>query len=533
MVRPNIILIFADDLGYGDVSTFNPEAKFQTPNLDRLASLGMKFTDSHATSALCTPSRYGLLTGRYNWRSRLKANVIPGDADALIEYDRKTLAQLLKDQGYKTAAVGKWHLGLDWVFKAEKDYAAYGLNPDHYPRVDQQTGRDHVFEHSTKDHWTAIEGLDIDYDQPIRFGPLQLGFDYFFGTPASLDQPPYVYIENDRVLEKPSVITGKLGIDRTSANDQRTWQMGPAAPEYMHQEVPVHMQEKVLSLLEAYLDDQAPFFLYYPMHLVHGPLLPSEDFKGKSGVGFYGDFVLQLDHYVGQIMDKLIAAGQFDNTVFIFTSDNGVSAVSGIDHLRALGHYSSYHFRGEKSDIWEGGHREPTIISYPPIIAPGTQTAQMVSHADIYRTIADLIGASLEDQVAEDSVSNLPLWQGSQDPVRDYIIHSSGTGGFSIRHGYWKLIFVRYGGGMNIRHRVAQGLDVSDDYAATELYDLRDDLSENHNVIDQYPELVREMTRVLAQFIQAGRSTPGQAQANAQPQYQSWYQVEWIEQNGR
>lgn len=211
MTKPNVILIFADDLGYGDVSAFNPRSKINTEHIDRLAAGGMRFTDSHATSALCTPSRYGLLTGRYNWRSRLKSFVLPGDSQSLIEPDRQTLAQLLKDEGYQTAAVGKWHLGLEWTLLDHKDFKRYQVDPASLPpEKEPRQGRAGNFDY--EDFWSGIEGLDIDYDQPITFGPNDYGFDYFFGTAASLDQPPYVYIENDRVVEKPTLITGLLRI---------------------------------------------------------------------------------------------------------------------------------------------------------------------------------------------------------------------------------------------------------------------------------------------------------------------------------
>lgn len=524
--KPNVVLIFADDLGIGDVSAFNPDSKIHTKHLDALAESGMKFTDSHATSAVCTPSRYGLLTGRYNWRSRLKDFVIPGDAEALIEKDRRTLPQMLKDNGYQTAAIGKWHLGLDWTLKDEKDYEKYGLNPDHFEEPSPQMGRDGYFDSYA--NTAPIIGLDIDYEAPIKFGPNEYGFDYFFGTPASLDQPPFVVIENNHVKEAPNVLYGKLNLDRVHATDQRASELGPAEPEVNVKLLPDTIQEKVLATLDGFIESDDPFFLYYPMHLVHGPLVPADRFKGKSEIGVYGDFVLQLDSYVGEIVEKLKETGEYDNTLFVFTSDNGVSGVAGIEHLEKHGHRSSLDFRGHKSDIWEGGHREPTIISYPALIEAGTTSNHMVSHSDLYRSVAELLNEEVSDDTAEDSISNVSLWKGEDQAVREDIVHSSATGGFSIRRDFWKLNFVKHGGGMEAMGRLAAGEIEPDDFKAAELFDLRDDISETTNVIDKHPEVVEKLTEILKKYVENGRSTKGEPQENAQTSSGEWKQLNWM-----
>lgn len=524
--KPNVVLIFVDDLGYGDVSAFNPDSKIKTKNIDRLAERGMRFTDSHATSAVCTPSRYSLLTGRYNWRSRLKSFVLPGDSDALIENDRETLASMLKKEGYQTAVVGKWHLGLGWQFYEEKQYEKYGLDPKDFEEYENQHGRKGVFDMT--EGIFDFEGLDIDYSKPITFGPNDVGFDYFYGTPASLDQAPFVIIENDRVTEEPNDVTGEPNLDRFGATQQQQWQNGVIAPNYIHKEVPDMMQDKVLELIDEYSANEEPFFIYYPNHLVHQPLIPTEEFEGKSEVGIYGDFVLQLDHYVGEVMDKLEDKGIFDETIFIFTSDNGVSGVAGIEHLNSLGHDPSYKFRGTKFDIWEGGHREPTVISYPDMIKPGIESDGMVSHSDIYRTIANILGVVLADDEGEDSVSNLPLWTGEKQSVREEIVHTSANGGFSIRRGFWKLIMVPDAGFL-----MPKG-DAQHYFVASQLYDLRDDLGEENNVIDKYPELVDDLTRSLEKQIKSGRSTEGVPQTN---QFSNpsgdWNQIRFISNYGK
>ena len=521
--KPNVVLIYADDLGYGDVSCFNPDSKVRTKNIDALAERGMRFTDTHATSALCTPSRYGLLTGRYNWRSRLKSYVLPGDAMPLIEEDRKTLAHLLKENGYRTAAIGKWHLGLKWHLKGYLDFEKYGLNPDDFPHAKARQEGDGFS--SAADEFD-LEGLDIDYSKPITFGPNQLGFDYFFGTPASLDQPPFVYIENDRVLEEPDDVTGVSNLDRLGPSDQDKWQNGVIAPNFVHREVPDRMQEKALETIDRFTEDDDPFFLYYPNHLVHGPILPNEEFEGKSGIGPYGDFILQLDHYVGEIMDKLEEKGVLDETIFIFSSDNGASGVAGFEALHAKGHRPNHIFRGQKGDIWEGGHREPTIISYPPVIEGNSVSNHLFSLSDIYRSVAEIIHADVPDDAAEDSVSTTALWTGEDTPVREDIVHSSAIGGLSIRRGPWKLDFVYEGGGM----KAVSSTGEKPMFEPTELYNLEDDIGEENNLIDEHPDLVESLKESMQDYIEKGRSTPGEPQEN---EYTlaggEWPQVKWME----
>lgn len=524
MKKPNVIIILADDLGYGDVSCFNPESKIRTENLDALAAEGMKFTDSHATSAVCTPSRYGLLTGRYNWRSRLKSYVLPGDAESLIEKDRRTIAHMFKDNGYNTAVVGKWHLGLDWQLKDKFEFEKYGLDEKDFEVPDVRMGRNGVFD-ITKG-WFEPNGLDIDYSKPITFGPNQLGFDYFFGTAASLDQPPFVYIENDRALAEPSMITGEFSLDRQGASQQQKWEVGPIAPGFKHHDVCRDMQEKVLELIDNYAEQEQPFFIYYPTHMVHGPLLPDKEYQGKSGVGIYGDFVLQLDDYVGQIVKKLKDKGIFEDTVIIFSSDNGASGVADIPGLIQQGHNPCYHFRGTKFDIWEGGHREPTIVCYPRLIKSGSVCDQLVCHTDFYRTLAELLGVQIAQNEAEDSISNLALWKGENVPVRVDVIHSSANGAFSIRRGDWKLIFVEDNGADIDALRADPG---EGKFMPYQLYNLKDDVEEKNNLIDKYPEKVKELQDVLEGYIRKGRSTPGEPQPNARNNPEGdWPQISFM-----
>lgn len=520
MKKPNVIVIFADDLGVGDVSAFNKNSKIHTKRIDELASEGMIFTNSHSSSALCTPSRYSLLTGRYNFRSRLKFSVLPGDSEALIERDRVTMANFFKSQGYKTAVVGKWHLGIDWNYLEEVDWDKYGIEDESLKqeKFDVQRGRNGVFDAKYKTY--LVEGVDIDYSKPVKFGPNNIGFDYSYIMPASLDQPPYVYLENGKVEKEPTTITGEINISRYNSKTQQKWQLGVATDDYSHVETPEIMQKKVLNLIDKYSKSDEPFFIYYPTPLVHGPLLPHKEDLGKSKIGIYGDFVLQLDRYVGEIVELLKKKEIFDDTMIIFTSDNGASAVANYPYLLSVGHNPSNGLRGKKAEIWEGGHTEPTIVTYPRLIKKGSISNKLVGHMDFFRTFSDMFSVDLEDTVAEDSVSNLSIWKGKDEEVRDYIIHSSGNGGLSIRNSKWKLTFVENGG---------FSYNEKNHFKPTELYRIDVD-NEHNNLIEQFPEIVEEMKNILEKYIKDGRSTKGKKQKNNKSlPNETWEQVEWID----
>lgn len=518
---PNVILIFADDVGIGDISCFNVNSKIQTTQLDRLAERGMRFADSHSISALCTPSRYGLLTGTYSWRSPLKSYVLPGDSIPLIEEGRRTLAQMFKEKGYQTAAVGKWHLGLGWKLKDEKDFETFGLNPSDYAQPEHQMGRSGDF--NILSGMYDMEGLDIDYSQPIKDGPLTKGFDYFYGTPASIDQPPYVIIENDRVVEEPTSVSGIPNIERQSGVHQQEWQNGVIAPNYDHKALPRQMQNKVLELLDAFHQKDSPFFLYYPVHIAHGPILPEKQFEGASGIGPYGDIILQLDAYVGEIQDKLVELGVEEDTMIVFTSDNGASAVADFPHLLAHGHNPSAHFRGEKFDVWEGGHREPTIISYPRLIPENTLCDELIAHTDFYRTFADLIGYNIRGDEALDSESMLDVLKDTREKGRQALVVTSANGAFSIRKGPWKLECTADEGS-----KVPE-INDPNAFLPAQLYHLESDPWEHHNVIKGHPEIVSMLIKEMTVIVKNGRSTPGPVQKNAaNPPTYEWNQLAWM-----
>lgn len=476
--RPNLVYIFADDMGYGDLSCLNGESKIRTTHMDRVADEGMIFTDAHSSSAVCTPSRYSLLTGRYNWRSELKQGVLYGYSGRLIEEDRMTVASFLREHGYYTACVGKWHLGLDW--------SRTGSEPD-----------------------------QVDYTKPIGGGPTAVGFDAFFGISASLDMPPYVYIEGDGVTAVPDHETGN--------NDEKAfWRAGPTAPDFRHEEVLPRCTDRVCEIVAARASEDAPFFIYFPLPAPHTPILPTPEFQGASGTNEYGDFVLQVDAVVGRVTEALERAGIAENTILIVSSDNGCSPRAGFEELAELGHNPSYVFRGHKADIYEGGHRIPLIVRWPSRIAAGTATHRTVCLSDLLATMADILGTPLPDHAGEDSVSNLPLWSGSDAAVREATVHHSINGSFSIRRGHWKLEMCPGSGGWSHPRPGPE----TEGLPPIQLYDLRTDIGERKNVYEQEPAVVEELTAVLTRYVRDGRSTPGAPQSNTGARY--WPQLNWL-----
>jgi arylsulfatase A len=489
--RPNIIYVLADDMGYGDVSCLNPDSRIHTRHLDRLAAEGMLFHDAHAASAVCTPSRYSILTGRYSWRSWLKHGVTFGYTGPLIEPGRETVASFLKAQGYRTGCVGKWHLGWTW--------ARHGQNES-----------------------------DVDFSQPITNGPCDYGFDSFFGISASLDMEPYVYIENNRVTAIPDrVDPGVARPKDRPAGDVgfAFWREGPMAPDFRHEEVLPTFTKKALDFIASSATSNQPFFLYFPLTAPHTPILPAPGFRGKSGLNPYGDFCLQVDDVVGQLMDAVDRLGITGNTLLIFTTDNGCSPSADLPGLAALGHYPSYVFRGHKADIYEGGHRIPLICRWPAVVAPGSASNETVCLADLLATCSDILGIALPDNAAEDSVSMLPILQGRplKHPPREATVHHSVDGSFSIRMGPWKLDMCPGSGGWSHPQPgpECQGLP------PMQLYDLRQDIGERRNMIDHYPDVVRKLTDLLTGYVRNGRSTPGRPQPNTGSPH--WDQLWWID----
>ncbi len=473
---PNIVVVLVDDMGYGDVGAFNPRGRIPTPNFDRLAREGMRFTDAHTASAVCTPTRYGLLTGRYPWRTRLSRGVLWGNGAALIVPGRVTLPSLLRARGYYTAGVGKWHLGLRW-----------GAKPGSTP--DRTTN-------------SADAPVDwIDYARAIEDGPTHHGFAEYFGLPASLDMRDYVYIEGDRVLEQPTAAIA--GEPSTVPAFHRP---GRAAPSFRPDRVLADLTARATRIVRERSRGPAPFFLYLAFASPHTPVLPTPPFAGRTGLGAYADFVAQTDAAIGEVLQALEASGAAANTIVIVTSDNGPAPVAGmLADLRAQGHDSAGGWRGAKQDLYEGGHRVPFIVRWPGVVPAGTTSRATVGLVDILATVADAIGERLPDGAGEDSVSFLPVLRRPDAPFdrRVALVMQSGNGSFAIRDGRWKLCLAPGSGGLSAPR---PGSPEEKGLPPIQLYDLESDPAETTNVQSSHADVVARLTATLEAFRAAGRS---------------------------
>lgn len=464
---PNVIYILADDLGYGDISHLNKQSKIYTPNIDKLASEGISFTDAHSNSAVCTPTRYGILTGRYAWRTWMKKGVLWSYDKPLIDKKRETVATLFKKKGYATACIGKWHLGLDWG-------------------VDKNGNR--------------------NFKAPLTGTPNDLGFDEFYGITASLDIPPYFYIKNRHITA-----TTIDSIKGTSGKG--FWREGPIGNDFKHKQVLPHLTEKAVTYIEKQSKTDTPFFLYFPLPAPHTPILPSPEFKGKSAAGEYGDFVLMVDDVIKQLEEVLREKNISENTVIIFTSDNGFSPAANLQEQLDYGHQPSAVFRGHKADIFEGGHRIPFIVKWPKQINAGTTSKEIVCLTDFMATTGAIIGEKLSDNSAEDSYNILPVLLGKKQnkPIREATVHHSIEGVFSIRQGNWKLIFGPGSGGWsNPTPKKAR----NEHLPLLQLYNLKNDISEKNNIAELHPTIVEKLTLLMQEYVINGRSTKGKPQKN-------------------
>lgn len=458
--RPNIIVILADDLGYGDVQSLHDRGQIATPHLDRLAAAGMIFTDAHSGSSVCTPTRYGLLTGRYAWRTRLQRGVLDGENDEpLIAADRLTVPGLLAQHGYHSACIGKWHLG----FLTEPPREAPANVPGQPPVIAKQMGSGGA----------PLGSL-------VRGGPITRGFDLFFG--CSNARTMASVIENDRVIERVAPIDVLPRLSRRAV-------------------------EYIAARADAAKRGQ-PFCLYLPLTSPHTPIVPSSAWQGKSPLGKYGDFVMQTDAVVGEVLAAVRAHGLEQQTLVIFTADNGCSPQAGVDKLEQQGHFPSARYRGYKADIWEGGHRVPFLVRWPGHVAAGSRSNQLICLTDWMATCAELMQVKLPDNAGEDSVSFLPALLGKDAaPLREAVVHHSIQGKFAIRQGKWKLCCCAGSGGWS----------KGGDPQSPQLYDLAAEPGETKNRAQDEPRVVAALTKLLEQYIAEGRSTPGEKQANDVP----------------
>ncbi len=470
--NPNIIFIYADDMGFGDVSALNPDSKFKTPMLDKIAQRGLTFADAHTNSSVSTPSRYGVITGRYAWRSSLKRGVLGGFSPALIERDRPTVASMLRSEGYKTYCIGKWHLGMDgWLNKdGSKIKNANSL---------------------------TNKGEDVDYEGVRLSGAADRGFDYFYGIAGSLDMPPYLLIENDRVIEKATHLYDGTKENR-SPYGRAGWAVKDRKPSFFLS----HFTDKVVKTIGENAEQKEPFFIYFALNAPHTPVAPSSEFKGKSGIGDYGDFMMEVDHRISQIYKALEDAGVADNTLVVISSDNGPE-IGGYNRYLETGHSSSGKLKGVKRDLWEGGHRVPMFVTWGDVIKRGRRVDQTICMLDFYATAADIVGHKLSDGEAPDSYSYLPLIKGKGQSERDYTIHHGVSGRFAIRKGDWVLIETKTGHDNNLtRNNVAKYYEKRG-YTETlgegngELFNLKSDPEQRMNLYAKHPEIVAELTKTL------------------------------------
>jgi arylsulfatase A len=505
--NPNIVIIYADDLGYGDVQVYNPvNGKIPTPNLDRMANEGIRFTDAHSSSGVCSPSRYTLLTGRYHWRSRLQRGIVSLYSPPLITPERLTIAGLARQYGYHTACIGKWHLGWDWPIPEEQKNL---FSP----------GEKNI--KATDEHRNAWREV---FSQKIPGGPTAVGFDEYFGTDVP-NWPPYCFIENDKTIGIPTEFGAASLFGRNQASTQ-----GPSLQDWKLENVLPALTDRSIDFIERMADAQKPFLLYLPLTSPHTPLSVNREWQGKSGLGLYADLVMETDAVVGRVLEALEKSGQAQNTLVIFTSDNGCAPYVGnttpeeatdttfrnwswgrktreelpIVAMEEKGHYPSASFRGYKSDVWEGGHRVPFIVKWPGKVQPGSVSSMLVHQADIFATIADILGAPLPADAGEDSFSLLPLISGTENPVRDHAVSTSISGMPSIRQGPWKLILGAGSGGWS----------PGGDSEPVQLYDLDNDPGETNNLAGTMPARVSEMKDLMEKIIFEGRSNPGPKQEN-------------------
>ncbi|MBL6763670.1 MAG: arylsulfatase [Verrucomicrobiae bacterium] len=479
---PNIILILADDMGPGEPS--HAGGLIPTPALDQLASEGMRFTDAHTSSSVCTPTRYGLLTGRYNWRSRLKSSVLVSvNSPALMDPNRLNLPKFLQASGYHTAVVGKWHLGADW---------------SELP-VDAKSRRKGQF-----------ASWDVDYAKPFRNGPLDVGFDEAFFILSSLDMPPYLYLRGDRAEKPPTV---ERGFPHNEYNDYQ--RIGAASEDFDASDCLADWARESRSYIRRRAASSKPFFLYLPLTSPHTPIRPGKDFKGRHPqYSWYADFIAETDWVVGEVLLQLKESGIDDDTLVLFTSDNGFAPYVKIPKMLAAGYRPSGPYRGSKASLYEGGHRVPFLVRWPGKVAAGSVCESTICTTDFFATFAEILSRenALPANAAEDSFSFHPCLKGDKKPTRPFTIHHSISGQFALRKGDWKLLLSTNGGGGWAGLPGEQ--EIKTPSKSVQLYNLAEDPGETRNLEDANPEKVNELVNALAKALADGRTTPGPRQPN-------------------
>lgn len=476
---PNIVILYADDMGYGDVSVQNPESKIPTPNLDRLASEGMRFTDAHSSSGICTPSRFALLTGMYHWR-RLHG-IVNSWEGSVFKAEDFTLPEMLRQNGYTTACIGKWHLGWDWEALRKPDAPKFSAGNKKQVRA----------------------AAEFDWSKPIPDGPLAHGFDHYFGDDVP-NFPPYTWIKDDRVVTPPTVPFVANPKPEEGTAEARP---GPMAEGWRLDAVMPTLTKTAVDWIASQKGSDKPFFLYFPWTSPHAPIVPTPEWKGRTQAGPYGDFMAQSDWTAGEVLKALKENGFAENTIVIFSADNGPEHFA-YERARNKGHRSMGAFRGLKRDLWEGGHRIPFTVRWPGVVPKGSVSDGLLSQTDLFATLATAIGAKLPPQAAPDSFNQLELWKGTGSSTRPSMVHNTSKDSYAIRRGTWTLVDAPTGAGTRVPKGwdEANGIDADDQPAA--LYDMRADPGQKHNLLTQHPDVVAELRKELHQLQQDGRSRP-------------------------
>ena len=462
---PNIVILYADDMGYGDLAVQNPESKIPTPNIDRLAREGMRFTDGHSSSGICTPSRYALLTGRYHWRDF--HGIVGSFGPTVFKEGQLTMAEMLREQGYATACIGKWHLGWDWPALMEP--GAKAIQGQGYPP-------------------TAF-----DWSKSIPDGPLDEGFDTYFGDDVP-NFPPYTWIRDDKVVIAPS---GPLKVAPVPPEGSAECRLGPMAEGWRLDEVMPRLTEEALAYIDSRRGQNEPFFLYFPFTSPHAPIVPTEDWLGRTEAGPYGDFVAQTDWTIGQVLRALDRNRFADNTIVIFTADNGPE-IYAYERFRKYGHASMGELRGIKRDIWEGGHRVPFVVRWPGVVTPGTVSNALITQVDLVATVASIVGYELKN--TEDSLDQTPVLRGDMREVRNVIVHNTYKDHYAIRHGDWVLLENGTGNERPPADWFAELRGYGPPSPPYVLYRLSDDLGQINDLYRERPVKARMMQRLLDQI---------------------------------
>lgn len=478
---PNIVIIYADDMGYGDLNIQNPDSKIPTPNLDQLAAEGMRFSDAHSSSGICSPSRFALLTGTYHWRRQ--HGIVNSFGEPFFRDTDITLPQILKDQGYATACIGKWHLGWDWEFNNEPTGQV------------EQWGR-------LRDFYMPE---DIDWSNPIGGGPLARGFDYYFGD-GTINFPPYAWVENDRPLEVPTAVMDVHDIGFYIREGEWEFRPGPKVEGWNPYKVLPKLTEKAVEWISSQEED-SPFFLYFALPSPHAPIIPNDEFIDKSEAGPYGDFMVQTDWVAGQVIKALRENGLEENTLVIFSADNGPEKYA-FARAEKYEHFSMGEFRGLKRDVWEGGHHVPFIIKWPGEIEAGTVSDEVISQVDIMATLAAITETELPADAAPDSYNLLPLLKGKKyaSPLREATVQNTYNGIWGLRQGKWLYINKPTGQQTKMPDSFKALRNYTDFDTPGLLFDMEKDPQQMINFYEEHPEIVAEMDALLMQYREQGYS---------------------------